>query len=214
MYGPGYVACSRPESNIGGFISRPPSAASLAPDRHRAPESCVRRPDLLSVSWPKRPPEFGEWPGLRGPQPARVEYRRFYLPPAISSFSGTVRCAIGLGTGILCTPTAICRAFPGRSNHRNLVSGPVYVARSRPESNIGGFISHPPSAPFAFHSPLNVRASNAKDCTLLGGYTRTRRWAFAEGVVDDDIISDQDIQSFLSTRCRNLHRHDIALRMS
>ncbi|MNQ33221.1 hypothetical protein D3C85_466450 [compost metagenome] len=146
MYGPGYVACSRPESNIGGFISRPPSAASLAPDRHRAPESCVRRPDLLSVSWPKRPPEFGEWPGLRGPQPARVEYRRFYLPPAISSFSGTVRCAIGLGTGILCTPTAICRAFPGRSNHRNLVSGPVYVARSRPESNIGGFISHPPSA--------------------------------------------------------------------
>lgn len=65
-----YMACSLRDSNIGGFISRPPSAASLAPDRNRAPESFVRRP------------KFGVRPGLHGLQPTGVEYRRFYLPPA------------------------------------------------------------------------------------------------------------------------------------
>ena len=31
--------------------------------------------NLLSVSWPKQPPELRERPGLRGPQPAQIEYR-------------------------------------------------------------------------------------------------------------------------------------------
>jgi hypothetical protein len=62
---------------------------------HRNPVYADR--NLLSVSWPKQPPEFAERLGLRGPQPARIEYRGFYLPPTISSSTGTVRCAIGLG---------------------------------------------------------------------------------------------------------------------
>jgi hypothetical protein len=53
--------------------------------------------NLVSASWPKQPPEFCERPGLRGPQPARIEYRGFYLPHAIGSSTGSVRCAIGLG---------------------------------------------------------------------------------------------------------------------
>lgn len=56
--------------------------------------------------------------------------------------------------------------------------------------------------------------STSRDFALLSSHSRTGRRAFTEGIVNDDVISDQDIQSFLSTRCRNLHRHDIALRLS
>lgn len=37
--------------------------------------------------------------------------------------------------------------------------------------------------------------------------------AFAERVVDDHVISDQDVESFLSACSRNLHGNHVALSM-
>jgi len=98
---PGLRGLQLPKIEYRGFYLPPSIISSTGSVRcaidlgHR--NSVYADRNLLSVSWPKQPPEFCERPGLRGPQPARIEYRGFYLPHAISSSTGSVRCAIGLG---------------------------------------------------------------------------------------------------------------------
>lgn len=55
--------------------------------------------------------------------------------------------------------------------------------------------------------------SDGYPLSSIGGCTATRSGPFAECVVDDYIIADQDIQRLLRTGSDDLHRHNVALRM-
>ena len=113
----------------------------------------------MSASWPKQPPEFGVRPGLRSLQPSEIEYRGFYLSPSISTvLRATNQDKPTQGTGILWMPTGVWRALPGPNNHQTLVCGPDYMACSRRDSNIGGFISHLPLA--ASLAPFDIGHRN------------------------------------------------------
>lgn len=53
----------------------------------------------------------------------------------------------------------------------------------------------------------------SRDLTSVRRGGSTWSGAFAERVVDDHIISDQDVESFLSARSRHLHGDHVALSM-
>lgn len=56
-------------------------------------------------------------------------------------------------------------------------------------------------------------SANGRVATSVRRSGRARSGAFAEGIVDDHIIADQDVECFLSARSRHLHGYHVALGM-
>lgn len=158
-----YMACSQPETNIEGFISHPISAASLARSasdergfQQRTPEFLCPYRNLLSVSWQQQPPKFGERLGLHGPT-AGLSRISGVSSPTLHQQGHWHRSVCNRPrhrNPVYAERNLVSASWPEQPP--NLVCGLDYMACSRRDSNIGGFISRPPSA--AYLAPDRNRA--------------------------------------------------------